>query len=421
MARSLVGIRSFIPPSTRDWSIHYGNGVRFTELAYNYAVLSNMNKLAILLLIWPLQLAAATVTGWIGTYTTSKNVSTGSPGIYAFQWDAEKGMLGGVQPVGKTSNPSFLALHPNGRFLYAVNEDGGPSGTDHITAFAIGNSASAGPLKALGSVASHGLAPCHLSIDSTGKWLFVANYLSGTIAVYPLLPDGRLAEATQIVQQKGSGPFTGRQQSAHAHEVVPSPDGRFLLSVDLGADRIFVYRFDAAKGTLTPNSAAEVVIPAGFGPRHLVFSKDAHKVYVVTELTPAVVTLSWDSQRGSMTQLGVTSTLPAADSDEHSGAEIMLHPNGKFLYASNRGHSNTIAIFQIGPDGLPVPAGHVSSGGKLPRFFGIDPSGKFLLTANQGSGDLFAFRIDPANGALTRVGTRVEVPAPVSFVFAPVN
>ena len=375
-------------------------------------------KLATLLVIWPMQLAAATMTGWIGTYTTAKEVSTGSLGIYAFQWDTERGALSGIHAVGTTTNPSFLALHPSGRFLYAVNQDAPSSGSDHITAFAIGDATSSEALRAVGSVSSHGLGPCHLSIDVTGRWLFVANYLSGTIAVYPIQPDGRLGEAQQTIQQKGSGPVAGRQESAHAHEVVQSPDGRFLLSVDLGADRIFVYRFDAATGALTPNSAPEVIFPAGYGPRHMVFSKDARRIYVVTELTPAVVTLRWNARRGVMSQLGVTSTLPSADQDEHSGAEIVLHSNGKFLYASNRGNSNTIAIFRIGRDGLPIPAGHVSSGGRLPRFFDIDPSGKFLIAANQGSGDLFTFRIDPASGALTPLETRVAVPAPVSFVFA---
>jgi 6-phosphogluconolactonase len=377
-----------------------------------------MKKTFILLaLIWPLHLAAATLTGWIGTYTTLNGTSTGARGIYAFQWDAERGLVSEIHPVGVTTNPSFLALHPSGRFLYAVNEDAASSGTDHLTAFAVGDANSPEQLRAIGTLSSEGLAPCHLSIDASGKWLFVANYLSGTIAVYPIQPDGRLARAHQVIQQKGSGPSAARQKSAHAHEVVLSPDGRFLLSVDLGADRIFVYRFEATTGTLTPNSEPQVALPAGYGPRHLVFSKDARTIYVVTELTPAVVTFRWSAQRGSMTQLGVTSTVPTADPVEPGGAEIVLHPNGKFLYVSNRGHSNTIAIFHIGRDDLPTPAGHVSSNGTVPRFFSIDPSGKFLLAANQGSGDLVTFAIDPSSGGLTRVAA-VAVPAPVSFVFA---
>jgi len=364
-------------------------------------------------------LATASMTGWIGTYTTSNGTRTGSSGIYAFQWDAQQGVISRIHPVGTTTNPSFLALHPSGRFLYAVNEDAPSSGTDHITALAIGEDNSSEGLRAIGTVPSQGLAPCHLSIDASGKWLFVANYVSGTIAVYLIQSDGRLGQARQVIQQKGSGPVASRQESAHAHEVVLSPDERFLLSVDLGADRIFVYGFEAATGALTPDGKQTVVLPAGYGPRHLVFSKDGRRIYVVTELTPAVITLRWNAQRGSMTQLGVISTLPAADPAEHGGAEIVLHPNGKFLYVSNRGNSNTIAIFRIDRDGLPVPAGHVPSYGTLPRFFNIDPSGKFLVAANQGSGDLVTFAIDPSSGALTRAGSSVSVPAPVSFVFAP--
>jgi 6-phosphogluconolactonase len=361
-------------------------------------------------------LAAASMTGWIGTYTTSDGKSTGSSGIYAFQWDTQQGVMSAIRPAGTTTNPSFLVLHPNGRFLYAVNEDGSSAGTDRITAFAVGAANSSGSLRAIGTVPSHGLGPCHLSIDASGKWLFVANYDSGTIAVYPIHSDGRLGPAHQVIQQKGSGPVASRQESAHAHEVVLSPDGRFLLSVDLGADRIFVYGFDAATGSLTPNAGQAVVLPAGYGPRHLVFSKDGRTIYVVTELTPAVVTLRWNAQQGSMTRLGV---VPSSDPSEHGdGAEIVLHPNGGFLYVSNRGDSNTIAIFRIDQEGLPVPAGHVSSNGKLPRFFNIDPSGKFLIAANQGSGNLVTFAIDPASGGLTRVGSAVSVPAPVSFVFA---
>jgi 6-phosphogluconolactonase len=376
-------------------------------------------RLATFLLLVPMQLPAATMTGWIGTYTTDHQVSTGSPGIYGFQWDTETGAFSGIHPVGETTNPSFLALHPSGRFLYAVNEDAAPSGTDRVTAFAVGDPVSSKPLRVLGSVSSGGSAPCHISIDSTGRWLFVANYLTGSIGVFPIQSDGRLGESKQTIRQQGSGPVLGRQESAHAHEVVQSPDGRFLLSVDLGADAIFVYRFDAATGALTPNNPAEARLPAGYGPRHLVFSTEAGLVYVMTELTPAVITLRWNAQEGSLTQLAVTSTLPSAYQGEKSGAEIVLHPSGKFLYASNRGDSNTIAIFRIGRDGLPVPSGRIASGGKTPRFFGIDPSGKFLITANQGSGDLFTFHIDPVSGALTRQGARISVPAPVTFLFAP--
>ena len=419
---NLTGSQGSVPSVFGDW-IHIARGWRAKHEAkaphrsaaiIGTGAIGNFSRVAMLTTL----LAAASMTGWIGTYTTSNGTSTGSPGIYAFQWDTQQGLMRGIHPVGTTSNPSFLALHPNGRFLYAVNEDGSSSGTDHITTFAVGDAQSPESLRAIGTVSSHGVGPCHLGIDAGGKWLFVANYDSGTIAVFPIQSDGRLGQARQVIQQKGSGPIAPNQESAHAHEVVLSPDERFLLSADLGADKIFVYGFEASTGALTPNAKQAVVLPAGYGPRHLVFSKDGRTIYVVTELTPAVVTFRWNAQQGSMTQLGATSTLPAADPAEHEGAEIALHPNGKFLYASNRGHSNTIAIFRIDHEGLPVPAGHVSTDGTTPRFFNIDPTGKFLIVANQGSGDLVTFAIDPSSGALTRVGPKVSVPAPVSFVFA---
>ena len=369
------------------------------------------------LLALPPQLRAAELGGWIGTYTIQETgVHTDSAGIYGFQWDTTSGSLHGVHAAASGNNPSFLALHPNGRFLYAVNEGGASATADQVSAFAIGPSGAAGQLSPLGSVSSMGKGPCHLTVDATGRWLFVANYGSGIIAVFPILPDGRLGEARQTIQQHGSGPVADRQKSAHAHEVVLSPDGRFLLAPDLGADRIFVYRFDATTGTLTPSAPG--VIPAGYGPRHLVFSKDARLVYVVTELATKIMTMRWNAQTGALTTIAETPALPADFSGQRSSAEIALHPNGKFLYSSNRGDSNTIAIFRLGADGVPVPAGHVSSGGKTPRYFGIDPSGHFLIAGNQDSSTIAIFRIDPDTGALSAQGNPMTVPAPVDLVFA---
>jgi 6-phosphogluconolactonase len=369
-------------------------------------------------LAWPLQLQAAELGGWIGTYTSlDSGASTGSAGIYGFQWDTSRGSLAGVHGAASgVHNPSFLALHPNGRFLYAVNEGGGSATADQVSAFAIGADGAAGQLSPLGSVSSMGKGPCHLTVDASGRWLFVANYGSGIIAVFPIHSDGRLGEAQQSIQQRGSGPIGDRQKSAHAHEVVLSPDGRFLLAPDLGADRIFIYRFDATSGTLT--ASAPAVIPAGYGPRHLVFSKDARRVYVVTELAAKIMTMRWDAQSGALTAIAETPALPADFSGQRSGAEIALHPNGKFLYSSNRGDSNTIAIFRLGADGVPVPAGRVPSGGKTPRYFTIDPSGHFLIAGNQDSSTIAIFRIQPDTGALSAVGDPMALPAPVDLVFA---
>jgi 6-phosphogluconolactonase len=367
----------------------------------------------------PQQLRGAELGGWIGTYTAQgTNPSTGSAGIYGFQWDTTSGSLHGVHAAAQATNPSFLALHPNGRFLYAVNEGTGSATADRISAFGIGATGAAGQLSPLGSVSSMGKGPCYVSVDPSGHWLFAANYQSGTIAVFPIQADGRLAEASQTIQQQGTGPVADRQNGPHAHEVVLSPDGHFLLAADLGADRVFVYRFDAATGTLRANDPAAAVLPAGYGPRHLVFSHDARLLYVITELADRLVTLRWNAQTGTLSALAETSALPADFTGARSGAEIALHPNGKFLYTSNRGDSNTIAIFRIGPDGIPVPAGHVASGGKTPRFFGIDPSGHYLIATNQDSSNLVIFVIDPATGGLKPQGDALALPAPVDFVFA---
>jgi 6-phosphogluconolactonase len=375
-------------------------------------------RLALSLLILPVPILAASVTGWIGTYTTQNNADTGSAGIYSFRWDTTSGSFSAVHPVAQTSNPSFLALDPSGHFLYAANEDASASGLDRISAFAIGDPAASAPLKSLGSVSSMGKMPCHLAVDSTGKWLFAANYGSGTITLIPIRSDGSLGEAKQTIQQQGSGPDTDRQGSSHAHEVVESPDGHFLLAMDLGADRIFIYRFDAAAGTLTANDPASAAMPRGYGPRHMVFSKDGKLVYALSELNPSLITLRWNAERGALTQLALTSTLPATFAGKRSGAEIALHPSGKFIYTSNRDDSNTIAIFQIGADGIPVASGWVPSGGKTPRYIGIDPSGHFLIAANQSTGDLYTFRIDPVSGALSLQGAPLHVPAPVDVLFA---
>ncbi len=366
----------------------------------------------------PLVLRAAELNGWIGTYTERGGASTGSGGIYGFQWDTASGSLHALHAVAPTINPSFLTQHPNGRFLYAVSEGGGSAASDVLNAFAIDDANPSGALRALGSVPSMGKGPCFVSVEPGGHWLFAANYQSGSIAVFPILADGRLAPAAQMIQQQGSGPVAGRQQGPHAHEVVLSPDGRFLLAADLGADRIFVYRFDASTGTLRPNDPPAAVLPSGYGPRHFVFSRDAQKLYVVTELAARLVSFRWNAQAGVLTPLAETSTLPADFAGERSGAEIALHPDGRSLYTSNRGDSNTIAIFRIGADGIPVPAGRVSSGGKTPRYIGIDPSGHYLIAANQDSSGVAVFRIDPATGGLTAQGDAVAVPAPVDVVFA---
>jgi 6-phosphogluconolactonase len=371
----------------------------------------------LLILSAPAWGAPASVSGYIGTYTSHGGVSNGSAGIYRFHWNTATGSLSDIRAAGTASSPSFLAMHPNGRFLYAVNE-GGSAEADRITAFAIDRSDASGQLRDLGSVSSMGKGPCHLSLDSDAQWLFVANYRSGSIAVYPIRSDGTLGEAHQTIQQQDTAASDGSRKTPHAHEILQSPDGRFVLSVDLGLDRVFVYRFDAVGGSLTANDPPALQFPPGAGPRHVVFSKDARKLYVLTELTAQLFTLRWDAAHGSLTQLAETSVLPPGYAGQPSGAELALSADGRFLYASDRAQSNSIAAFRLAPDGIPTPIGSVASGGKTPRFIVIDPSGRFLLSAHQDSNDIVVFRIDPASGALRRQSGLAEIPAPVDIVFA---
>jgi len=376
----------------------------------------NVMRFAASLLLLSAPVFGASESGYIGTFTSPGGASNGSVGIYSFHWNPATGSLSDIRAAAVTNNPSFLALHPNGRFLYAVNE--GTSGeVDQISAFAIDDSRSSGRLRDLGAVSSMGLGPCHLSLDASARWLFAANYRSGSIAVYPIRSDGTLGRAQQTIQQQDSPTRDGAIKSPHAHEVVQSPDSRFVLSVDLGLDKIFVYRFDALSGSLSVNNPPAMQFPAGYGPRHIVFSKDAHKLYVLTEPTAKLITLSWDAVRGALMQLAESSIQPPDASWPPSGAELALSANGRFIYASNRAQSNSIAAFRIDHKGIPTPIASIASGGTTPRFITIDPSGRFLLAANQDSNDIATFRIDPVSGALTAMASEALVPAPVNIVF----
>jgi 6-phosphogluconolactonase len=341
--------------------------------------------------------SAVEFTVYVGTYTGPE-----SKGIYSFTFDPASGKPTGLDLAVESSNPSFLVVHPNGRYLYATNENQNGS----ISAFTI----ESGRLRPVNTVASRGAAPCHLALDRTGRWLFAANYTSGSVAAFPIRADGGLGEASAFVQHTGSSVDPQRQQGPHAHMVALSPDNRFLLVADLGLDEVLVYGFDATKGTLMQAGAAK--LPPGSGPRHLAFSPNGRFVFVLNELTAAVNAFAWNAKRGRLNPIGSTPGSSAA-----SGAEIAVHPNGRFLYASNRSDSS-IAVFRIDGGKLTL-LGRVPSGGKSPRSFSIDPSGEFLLVANQASGNIAAFRIDSKTGLLKLAGEPVSAPTPVSIVFAP--
>jgi 6-phosphogluconolactonase len=357
---------------------------------------------------------------YVGTYTRAP-----SKGIYAYRFQGTTGALtpaGTAGLVAETENPSFLAVHPNQRFLYAVNEvsryGGGAAGS--VSAFSIDRAT--GTLTLLNRVSSRGADPCHLSIDRSGKWLFVANYTGGSVAAFPLHDDGKLGEASAFFQHAGASVNKARQEGPHAHDAVVSPDNRFLLAADLGLDRVLTYRLDPAAGGLAPAEPGPATVKPGSGPRHLAFRPDGKFVYVLNEMVPGVTAFRYDAGRGTLTELQTLSTLPEGVSgDEHSGAEIAVHPSSKFVYASNRGH-DSIAIFRIdAARGTLTPVDRVSTQGKTPRSFAIDPSGQFLIAANQNTSTVVVFRIDQQTGRLRPTETRVEVPFPVSVVFAKVQ
>ena len=346
---------------------------------------------------------------FVGTYTTK----TESKGIYGYEFDADTGKLMPKGIAAETPDPSWVAVHPSGKFLYAANEAGK---TSTVSAFAV--DAKSGKLTLLNQIPSLGEDPCYLSFDKTGKYLLVANYSSGTSAVFPILADGRLGEHTALVKDQGAtGPNNERQEAPHPHWIETSPDNRFALVADLGLDEVLVYKFDAASGTLTPNEPAFARLKAGSGPRHAVVYPNGRFVFAVSELSSTATSFAYDAKKGTLKEIRTASTLPPGFSGRNDVAETAVHPNGKFLYVSNRGN-DSIAILSIDPGNRTLsPAGGIPTGGKEPRHFAIDPSGKYLLAENQFSNNIVVFKIDPATGGLTATGQVVEVPSPVDIAF----
>ena len=347
---------------------------------------------------------------FVGTYTTK----TESKGIYAYEFDADAGKLTPRSVAAETPDPSWVAVHPSGKFLYAANEAGKSSA---VSAFAIDTKS--GKLTLLNQMPSLGEDPCYLSFDKTGKYLFVANYSSGTVAVFPILADGRLGEHTAMAKDQGTTGPHKNQGGPHAHWIETSPDNRFALVADLGLDEVLVYKFDAAGGALTANEPAFAKLKAGSGPRHIAFHPKGKFVFAVSELNSTATSFAYDSKKGTLKEIGTVSTLPPGFSGRNDVAEAAVHPNGKFLYVSNRGN-DSIAILSIDPaKGTLAPVGGVPTGGKEPRHFAIDPSGKYLLAENQFSNNIVVFKIDAGTGGLTPTGQVVEVPSPVNIAFLP--
>jgi 6-phosphogluconolactonase len=335
---------------------------------------------------------------FIGTYT---NTDAHSRGIYSAQFDSNTGALTGLTVAAETVNPSFLARHPSRPFLYAVNEV--PDGS--VSSFAIGPKSE---LRFIGNSSTGGAAPCHLIVDHSGKWLLVANYNGGNIAVMPILPDGRAGEPS-VIPHSGSGPHP-RQKGPHPHEIVELP-GNIILVPDLGTDRIARYVLNTADGKLSPATPAEIRLPAGSGPRHLVPSPDGKRLYILSELANTVTVLE-GGKNNTGRILETAPLLPPDSAVRGTAAEIVMHPNGRYLYASTRGADNIVVFAIDRGTGKLTRSGSVPTG-TGPRFFTIDASGKWLLAAGQVSNTITVFAIDPAAGLLNPRPNPISVPAPV--------
>ena len=348
---------------------------------------------------------------FVGTYTAK----TESKGIYTFRYDAGTGKATGLRLTIETPDPSFLAIHPSGKYLYAVNESGKNS---LVTAFAL--DAKTGNLTQLNQTSSLGEDPCYIAFDQTGKYILIANYTSGNLVVFPILPDGRIGEKTALFQDTGAlGPNKERQEGPHAHWIETGADNHFVLAADLGLDEILIFQFDAAKGTLAPHMPPSATLKAGSGPRHAAFSPNGKFLFVVSELASTATSFSFDSKKGALKQINSVSTLPPDFSGRNDVAEVAVHPNGRFLYVSNRG-VDSIALFEIDPKkGTLTQMGGVPTGGKEPRHFALDPAGNFMFVENQLSDTIVVFHVDANTGQLTPTGDTLPVPSPVCLKFIP--
>ena len=352
---------------------------------------------------------------YFGTYTGPL-----SKGIYHSTLDLASGQLSRPQLSAEIKSPSFVGIHPSRKFLYAVSEisdfQGKPLGG--VSAFAI--DAASGKLTLLNQQSSEGAGPCHLVVDAAGKNVLVANYGGGSVASLPIDATGKLLAASASIQHVGASIDKGRQEKPHAHSINLDAANRFAFAADLGLDKVLIYKFDPNKGSLVANDPPAGVVSPGSGPRHFAFHPSGRFAFVNNEMTSAVTAFRYDGGKGSLTEVHTLSTLPEPVKG-NSTAETVVHPAGKFVYVSNRGH-DSIAIFSFDEaSGKLTAAGHCPTGGKTPRNFNIDPTGQFLLAANQDTNDVFTFRIDGATGQLTAVGTKIEVGSPVCVRFVSIE
>lgn len=352
---------------------------------------------------------------YIGTYT-----GRDSKGVYLSRLDVKTGELSPAILVGEMPNPSFLAIHPNRKFLYAVSEISDFQGKKSGAIAALKVDPKTGRLTLLNKQSSGGAGPCHLVVDAAGRHVLAANYTGGSVVALPIEADGTLRPASGFVQHVGASVNKQRQEAPHAHSINLDAANRFAFAADLGLDKVLIYRFDAATGSLRANDPPHVELAPGAGPRHFAFHPSGKFAYVINELDLTLSAMAYGPQTGALEVIDTQPTLPADASREGaSTAEVQVHPSGRFVYGSNRGH-HSIATFRIDESsGKLAPTGHVATGGETPRNFAVDPTGGWLLSANQDSDTITVFRIDQSTGGLTRVGEPVTAPMPVCLKFMP--
>lgn len=342
---------------------------------------------------------------YFGTYTKDRD-----EGIYCYRFDTETGSLAPVGATGGVKNPSFLALHPNGHLLFAsIEAEGGA-----VAAFAL--APASGDLTLINTQSTGGKGACHVALNPAGTTLVASNYDSGSVASFAIGDDGTLSPAATFIQHEGTS-VTKRQQGPHAHSATFDAAGGFVIVADLGIDKLMVYALDAATSELRPHDPPFVALHPGAGPRHFAFHPTRAFAYVINELDSTVTAMTWDAARGVLTPIQTVTTLPDNFTEKNTTAEVVIHPSGRFLYGSNRGH-DSLAIYTIDQTtGKLTFVAHESTRGKQPRNFNIDPTGRWLIAANQATENVQVFRIDEATGRLAAVGESLTVPTPVCVKF----
>jgi 6-phosphogluconolactonase len=362
---------------------------------------------------------------YIGTYTepilfgTGKILQGKGEGIYVYGMDSVSGTMELIKTITGITNPSYLAFDSSCSNLYVVNElksyQGKPTGT--VSAFSVDSKT--GQLKFLNKKPTGGTDPCHLAVDKTGKYVLLANFMSGSVSVLPIQADGSLGDASDFKQHYGSSIDPDRQQGPHAHAVTLDESNRHAFVPDLGLDRILIYRFDIESGRLEPTEEPGIAVKPGAGPRHLTFHPSGQYAYLINELDSTIIVYKYDSRRGKLLDVQTISTLPQDRRGANTCADVHISPSGKFLYGSNRGH-DSIVIYKIDQTtGRLHCIGHESTRGNTPRNFAIDPAGNFLLAANQDSDTVVTFLIDPQSGQLHPSGQITGVPTPVCVKIIP--